>query len=86
MHVPEHRHRVDCGCYVERQQPPCCGHHPAPAPRASGSAGQWIGGALALSVLLLTVAVSAAAVAVVAISVAVCALVIRWIINDIRRG
>ncbi|WP_151485179.1 hypothetical protein [Streptomyces albicerus] len=85
MRLPEHRHGEDCGCYFQPQQPPCHGHHP-PAPRPSGSAGKWIGGALVACVLLLTVAVSAVAVAVAAVSVALCALVIRWIIADIRRN
>lgn len=84
MNLPEHRHRADCGCY--HQPPACHGHHPPPTPRPSGSAGKWIGGALVACVLLLTVAISAVAVAVAAVSVALCALVIRWIIADIRRN
>lgn len=81
MKLPEHRHGADCGCY--HQPPPAC-HHPAPRPSASAS--KWIAGAIAASILLLTVAISAVAVAVAAVSVAICALVIRWIIADIRRN
>ncbi|MFJ3141424.1 hypothetical protein ACIPJM_03030 [Streptomyces halstedii] len=58
---------------------------PPPAPRASGSAAQWIGIGIGGSALLLTIAVSAVAVAISAVALTICALVLRSVWQDINK-
>jgi hypothetical protein len=91
-----------CACHHDPHQPPAAApvvqpqppaapvyYHPTahlPVPARQGQVGTWVGIGLGAGALLLTASLAAMALAVSAVSVAVCALVIRWIIRDIRKG
>lgn len=71
---------------AQAQQQPACTHHQAPAPARPSNAGKWVAAGVGASVFLVAFALSAVAVAISAVSLTVCLLILRGVVQDMRRG